>query len=161
MLAILIRKLKDIHFAMINFHYGYFAVATCFIFLLIEHQVLIFWEEKEVESSADLSKDHAHPHPAQRQLRLLTYNSFQMAYMSVLSIINSCNVCMLTVALQIEKSAYVSLLTMGGVVWACLYDFGFGDAGDHMERRYWQLVGAALVLACNVTAVILKFGEGK
>lgn len=34
-LAVLIRKLQNIHFSMINFHYGYFAVILCLLFLVI------------------------------------------------------------------------------------------------------------------------------
>ena len=45
-------------------------------------------------------------------------------YMFLLAIIDTLIAAVLTMALQIEKSAYVSLLTMMCVVWASVYDFG-------------------------------------
>ena len=95
-ISILTHKLKDVHFSLIMFHYGWFATTSIFGFLIIEFLVT-------------KSENYFYINDC-KNIRLLCYTPNQWFYIFIPAIFNAFSMNFETIAFQLEKSVFVSIL---------------------------------------------------
>lgn len=92
--SVLVRKMREVHFSIMQFHYGLFATATMMTFIIIEYIV---------------NKNNKELYPFEK-FRLLTYNPIQWSLMGVVSVLNSVSQTLFILASQRDKSAFIAVI---------------------------------------------------
>jgi len=139
--VVLIRKIKDLHFSLMIFHYGYFAFAIMFAINLFEYQLY------------HSNKDY-YPYDG---LRLFHYDWTQWKILITMSTINALNLLLGFVAYQRADSGFLVMLRMMTIFYAVIYDF----AVLGQEVIPGQLLGGVIIFTFNTIAIIMKYREGK
>ena len=127
--SILTRKMQKITFSVISFYYSCLAFPIVCIMILGESWV------------------HGHA------IRLWSYDGEQYAWMCGLSTINFFGLNAALIAMQNERSGFVTMMGYIGVVYAFL-----GDILIFNEKLAWlEVVGILIVLTMNISLVCSKF----
>ena len=106
--VVVTRFLKDIHFSLIMFHYGWIASLTLFLWLIIE----------QVTNPSSLFQDIN----IIWRLTLTQYNTEQYFILAVVATLNAVGMNLSTLAFQQEKSSFIALVAYIGVVYAFITD---------------------------------------
>lgn len=104
---VLNRKMKSIHFSIIQFDYAFVAWSTMFIIIVGEYA--LFHNDKE-----------RYPYPT---MRILTYNFYQWVLILAYAVSNFFVQLSFNIGSTRGKSAFVALIMQIGVVWSFLADF--------------------------------------
>ena len=126
--SILTRKMQRMNFAVMLFYYAIMAMGMSLGIVLVES-----WIKGE-------------------PLRFWAYNGEQLGYSLLLSLVNFIGLNCQTIALQNERSGFITLLGYIGLVYAFL-----GDIFIFNEKLAWlELVGIAIVLVLNISLIVRK-----
>lgn len=135
MVAVLNRKMKSIHFSIIQFDYALFAWLSMLVVISVEYLLL---------------KDDKQRYPYDT-LRILTYDLHQWYFLFMYAAANFLVQFSFNIGSTRGKSAFVSLIAQIGVVWSFLADtFIVGTSTQPM-----QILGALIIVGFNVTAVLI------
>ena len=126
--TLMTRQMQHVNFAVILFYYGVVASILSLLMVvfesLVKHEPIRFWE----------------------------YSGEQYGYTLLLSAVNYFGMNCQTIALQNEKSGFVTLLGYIGLVYAF-----FGDLFIFKESLAWvELLGILIVLVLNITLICNK-----
>ena len=133
-IAVMTRKMKEIHFSLLMFHYGLFATVILGSILIIEYLGALY-------------KGHLNP-----KLHLFCYNWQQWIQLIAVGILNCSSMNFMTIAQQLEKSAFVSSITYIQLVYVLFIDIGF----FHIKFDMMELVGATIIVIFNVSNIVYK-----
>ena len=130
MLAVLARKMKEVHFSIIMFWFSAIGIVLVVCILLFTAFV-----RKEVPT-------------------IFTYNSDQMYNLIMTGVFSALNLTCLTIAYQNDKSATVSLLAYIALVYAFLADIVL------FKHQFviLELLGAAIITFFNIFTIWFKIG---
>lgn len=101
------RIMKDVHFSLLMFHYGWIASVSLIVGLVMEHVI--------VHASFDFAN-----------LRMFSYTNGQYSQLVILSLLNAFGMNLATIASQYEKSSpFIALLTQMTVFYGFLADVSY------------------------------------
>ena len=127
--GMLTRRMQKINFAVMLFYYSLVACPCTAIMILGETWV----------------NDHA--------IRMFSYNGTQFLWMIGVSAVNFIGLNASTIAMQNERSGFVTLIGYIGLVYAFL-----GDMIIFKEQLAWlELLGISIVLCMNIALVCQKW----
>ena len=126
--VVLTRKLKEVHFSLMMFYYGFFATMTLTVALIVEW---LFFSDDKVP-------------------RILTYSGEQYLYVLIIAVLNAFGMNLSTLAQQYEKSAFVTLIGQIGIFYSYVADV----AVFKTEFSIIEIVGALIVLVFNIIAIV-------
>lgn len=136
---VLNRKMKSIHFSIIQFDYAFIAWATMFTIIVAEYA--LYHNDKE-----------KYPYPT---MRILTYDFTEWLLILAYALSNFFVQLSFNIGSTRGKSAFVALIMQIGVVWSFLADFVV--LGNPIQAM--QIVGALIIVVFNITAIALQFCE--
>ena len=130
--VVLTRYLKEIHFSIMMFHYGWTASFVLMVWLIFE---FIVWNNSFTNG-----------------FRLFTYSLYQWLLLIVIAIFNALAMNLATIANQYEKASFVSLLMYALVVYAFIVDVAVFQTNFSIK----EMLGAIIVLLFNLSAIFIK-----
>ena len=134
--TVLTRRLKELHYSLIQFHYA--GLSTCIILAWLIIEFTIKHSDKDV-----------YPYDT---LRMLSYKGHHYLMMVFIGICNAFNLNIMTIAAQNAPSAYVQLITQTGTAFAFMSDtFIF-----RIMPEVWPTIGACVIILFNVAAIYNK-----
>ena len=135
MVSVLNRKMKSVHFSIIQFDYAFVAWVCMLVTILTEY---VFLHGDKMR----------YPYPT---LRILTYRTDQWVVMITYALSNFFVQLFFNIGSTRGKSAFVSLVAQIGVVWSFLADFII--LGNPIQSM--QIVGALIIVVFNVFAILI------
>ena len=136
-IAVMTRKMKEVHFSLLMFHYGLFASVILGSYLIIEFLIAL--------DQGHLSEDCP-------TLRLFCYDWKQWIQLIAVGILNCSSMNFMTIAQQLEKSAFVSSITYIQLVYVLLLDIGFFQIKFDMM----EILGATVIVIFNISNICYK-----
>ena len=128
--GVITRKLREIHFSLMMFHYGVFSTFVLSIWTLFEFAVF--------------TQDSG--------LRLIQYSSDQYLLLFLTGFFNAISLNFLTLAFQNDKSAFIASIGYIMLVYAFLIDILYFKT----QFDVFELLGAFIILAFNVLNIYNK-----
>ena len=125
-------KLKDIHYSLLVFHYGWISSVVLFIWLLFE---FIVWNGEFTEG-----------------FRIFTYTGYQWVLLLFIAISNALAMNLLTIAFQNDKSTFVSTMAYMMLVYAFIVDMTIFQ----IEFKVLELVGSIIILVLSLGTIYIK-----
>lgn len=133
--TILNRRMKAVHFCIINLNYAATAWLSMLVVIIVEYAFLHDNKER-------------YPYP---RMRILTYGMQQWCLILAYCAANFFVQVSINYASQREKSAFIALMVQFGVVWSFLADFFV--LNNPVQGK--QVIGVCVIIFFNFTAVLL------
>ena len=108
--SVLTRKMKDIHFSLMMFHYGLFATIFCSVWITAEYVI-----QSRNGTYQPVSEDCT-------AIRVLCYGRHQWAILFSIGLLNASSMNFMTIAGQLEKSAFITSILQIMLVYALIID---------------------------------------
>ena len=142
---VLTRKMKELHFSVMMFHYGLFATIFCLVWMIAEYVI-----QSRNGSYKSVSEECI-------GFRLFCYSSSQWELLLAIGLINAIAMNFQTIAGQLEKSAFITSILQIMIVYALLIDISY----FHIQFEMLELLSAGIIVFFNVSNIVLKLKNEK